>query len=74
MQAFYNSQVYAYLYKWINNNTCNIFTTKVCCETHTQQCIITTREVHYKEKVFPYGECFHATSKDAAHCISYTPI
>ena len=29
---------------------------------------------HYKEKVFPYGEFLRATTKDASHCISCTPI
>ena len=29
---------------------------------------------HYKEKVFPDGECLNATIKDTAQCISCTPI
>ena len=34
----------------------------------------TTRDAHYKEKVLPAGEFLHDTIKDAAQCISYTPI
>ena len=29
---------------------------------------------HYKDKVFPVGECLHAKIKDAAHCITFIPI
>ena len=34
----------------------------------------TTGDSHYKEKVFPDGQLLHVTIKDAAQCISCTPI
>ena len=35
---------------------------------------ITKSAVYYKEKLFTDGECLHANIKDAAQCISCTPI
>ena len=34
----------------------------------------TTSAASYKDKVFPYRECLHATIKDASQWISCTPI
>ena len=34
----------------------------------------TTSAAHYKDKLFPDGDFLHAAIKDAARCISCTPI
>ena len=34
----------------------------------------TKSDSYYKQKVFPDGECLHATIKDVSQCISCTPI
>ena len=31
-------------------------------------------DTHYKDVVFPDGECLHATIQDAAQCITCLPI
>ena len=41
--------------------------------THNSE-FITTSSTNDKDKVFPDGECLHATIKDADQCISCTPI
>ena len=42
---------------------------------HAQNSLFsTTRDVNYKDKVFPFGECLHATRKDVAHCITCITI
>ena len=60
----------------------NIFKTKLVTDLqhnyvgrHTHNiAYITTKDSHNKDKVFPDGENLHATIKNAAQCISCTPI
>ena len=48
---------------------------KNCVRVHTHNSsFITTSSAHYKDKVFPDGEFLHSSIKDAAQCITSTPI
>ena len=42
------------------------------CKRNSLFC--TKSNTHYKNKVFPAGECLHGAIKDAAHCVTCIPI
>ena len=45
-----------------------------CGNTGIDSLFSTKKDSHYKDKLFPYGECLHVNIKDADQCITCLPI
>ena len=74
MWALHHYQVYADLFKYTQNKTCNIFTKYVCWDTYTQQFIYYYKYFTITKIKFSIWWIITCSYKDTAQCITYIPI